>query len=380
MPVVNPLARELVFKVVYYGPGLGGKTTSLQHVHSATAAEHRGKMVSLATPVDRTLYFDYLPIRIPNVRGMSVRLQLFTVPGQVHYNATRKLVLTGTDGVVFVADSQLLRLDSSLESLRNLEENLLEHGRGLDEMPHVLAYNKRDLADIAPIEELERLLNPLGAPSFATVATSGEGVFESLEAITRAVLEDFNERHPEPRQASFGELVLPEGGLAEALRGARSEPPAVAPRELIAARLERRTDPGMGTAEPVILRAPALAPPPVIADPMGTRLSFEALFEPEDRPFVEQIEVALAASDPQSAVVYCERLVRSILQRGPGAELGRSPEHLLVLLGLDGRRLLEIELTARRLRTSRGSATEVDALRAYSFVLELRGALLRLNV
>src|SRR6186713_1345147 len=124
MPVVNPLARELVFKVVYYGPGLGGKTTSLQHIHATAKPEHRGKMVSLATPVDRTLYFDFLPIRVPNVRGLSVRLQLFTVPGQVYYNATRKLVLTGADGIVFVSDSQRARLDANLESLGNLKENL----------------------------------------------------------------------------------------------------------------------------------------------------------------------------------------------------------------------------------------------------------------
>src|SRR6187397_3419208 len=129
MASVNAQSRELVFKVVYYGPGLSGKTTTLQHIHAATRPEHRGKMVSLATPVDRTLYFDFLPIRLPSVRGMGVRLQLFTVPGQVYYNATRKLVLTGADGLVFVADSQRARLDANLESLANLGENLREHAR-----------------------------------------------------------------------------------------------------------------------------------------------------------------------------------------------------------------------------------------------------------
>src|SRR3954464_4833074 len=131
MPVVNPLSREVVFKVVYYGPGLGGKTTSLQHIHATTRAEHRGKMVSLATPVDRTLYFDFLPIRLPSVHGMGVRLQLFTVPGQVYYNATRKLVLTGADGLVFVSDSQARRVDANLETFENLKENLREYGRAL---------------------------------------------------------------------------------------------------------------------------------------------------------------------------------------------------------------------------------------------------------
>lgn len=224
MPVVNPSARELVFKVVYYGPGLGGKTTSLQHIHATTRAEHRGKMVSLATPVDRTLYFDFLPIRIPTAHDMTIRLQLFTVPGQVYYNATRKLVLTGADGVVFVVDSQRARADANIESLRNLEENLIEHGRALDEIPHVFSYNKRDLPGLVPIDDMERLFNPRGSPSFATVATSGEGVYETLEAITRAVMEDFEQRMPEHRGLGTSSMMLPEGGLAEALRMAEDAP------------------------------------------------------------------------------------------------------------------------------------------------------------
>jgi signal recognition particle receptor subunit beta len=219
VPVVNPLARELVFKIVYYGPGLGGKTTSLQYVHAKTNPEHRGKMVSLATPVDRTLYFDYLPIRIPGVRHLSVRLQLFTVPGQVYYNATRKLVLTGADGIVLVADSGRDRAESNVEALENLIENLREHGRDLERVPHVIQYNKRDLEDALPEAELERSLNRHAAPAFPTVATRGDGVFEALDAIARAVLADFESRIPEGEEAARG-LALPEGGLAEALRGA----------------------------------------------------------------------------------------------------------------------------------------------------------------
>ncbi|HLV20575.1 MAG TPA: gliding motility protein [Polyangiaceae bacterium] len=243
MPVVNPLARELVFKVVYYGPGLGGKTTTLQHIHATTKPEHRGKMVSLATPVDRTLYFDFLPIRLPNVRGMTVRLQLFTVPGQVYYNATRKLVLTGADGVVLVVDSQRARADSNLESLENLRDNLREHGRLLQDVPHALAYNKRDLADVLPIEEMDGALNRHHAPSFATVATSGDGVYETLEAITRLVLEDFERRLPAGPELQPGSLQLPEGGLAEALRGAG--PGRAAPDVAVAdfPRAEPRTTP-----------------------------------------------------------------------------------------------------------------------------------------
>ncbi len=227
MPVVNPLARELVFKIVYYGPGLGGKTTTLQHIHATTKAEHRGKMVSLATPVDRTLYFDFLPIRLPTARGMGVRLQLFTVPGQVYYNATRRLVLTGADGVVFVADSQRARLDANLESLANLNDNLREHGRQLADVPHVIAYNKRDLHDIVGLEELERQLDKHGAPSFATCAPSGDGVYETLDAIARAVLEDFDRRNPEGRELTARELAVPEGGLTEALRGVERSTPVL---------------------------------------------------------------------------------------------------------------------------------------------------------
>ena len=193
MPVVNALAREVVFKIVYYGPGLGGKTSSLQYVHATTKPEHRGKMVSLATPVDRTLYFDFLPIRIPNLKDLTVRLQLFTVPGQVYYNATRKLVLTGADGVVMVADSQRVRMEANLESLRNLHENLEEQGRQLDETPHILQYNKRDLPNAAPMEYMEYLLNnrEVQVPSFGASAHKCEGVFESLNMITRMLLQKF---------------------------------------------------------------------------------------------------------------------------------------------------------------------------------------------
>src|ERR1700679_690950 len=153
MASLNPLTREVVFKVVFYGPGLGGKTTTLQYIHAATKPEHRGKMVSLATPMDRTLYFDFLPLRLPRVRGMSVRLQLFTVPGQVYYAATRKLVLTGADGIVFVADSPLGREDATQESPEDLVTNLAEHNRGLASLPHTFHWNKRDLEDVTPIEE-----------------------------------------------------------------------------------------------------------------------------------------------------------------------------------------------------------------------------------
>src|SRR5258706_6753917 len=231
MASVNALSRELVFKVVYYGPGLSGKTTTLQHIHATVRPEHRGKMVSLATPVDRTLYFDFLTIRLPRVRGMNVRLQLFTVPGQVYYNATRKLVLTGVDGLVFVSDSQAGRTDANLEAFENLRENLQEHGRTLAEFPHVIQHNKRDLGGVLPIEELDRALNRHGATSFGTVATRGDGVYEALETITKLVVTAFESSIPPGERQITADLEAIEGGLSEALRNAESaeaaEPPSV---------------------------------------------------------------------------------------------------------------------------------------------------------
>ncbi|MEO8799385.1 MAG: GTPase domain-containing protein, partial [Polyangiaceae bacterium] len=165
MASLNPLTRELVFKIVFYGPGLGGKTTTLQYIHGATKAEHRGELVSLATPTDRTLYFDFLPVRVEPVQGMHVRLQLFTVPGQVYYSATRKLVLTGVDGIVFVADSQAARIDANQESLEDLNANLAEHGKSLSQMPHAFQWNKRDLKEISSVEELDRRFNLCSAPA-----------------------------------------------------------------------------------------------------------------------------------------------------------------------------------------------------------------------
>lgn len=194
MASVNPLTKEILLKVVYYGPGLGGKTTTLQYIHRTAQPEHRGKMVSLATPVDRTLYFDFLPVRLPKIGNYTLRLQLFTVPGQVHYNATRKLVLNGADGVVLVADSQTSRIDANIESLDNLRDNLQEQKIDLDSHPFSIQYNKRDLKNICTIQELDRIINPNGRTSIGTCALSGEGVYQGLELITKEVLRDLKQR------------------------------------------------------------------------------------------------------------------------------------------------------------------------------------------
>jgi mutual gliding-motility protein MglA len=237
MASVNPLSRELVFKIVYYGPGLGGKTTTLEHIHATAKPEHRGKLVSLATPVDRTLYFDFLPVRLPPVRGMHVRLQLFTVPGQVYFNATRKLVLTGADGVVFVGDSQIVRADANLESLENLRENLAEQGRDLGAIPIVFQHNKRDLPDLLEVEELDSMLNPFGAPSLPTSAKTGEGIYEALEKIAERVLDAFKDRLPELTDGEIDAAGFepPEGGLVMALRDASQR--AERPDDVVIARI-----------------------------------------------------------------------------------------------------------------------------------------------
>ncbi len=188
MTFINYVARELNCKIVYYGPGLGGKTTNLQYIYDITNPENKGKMVSLATETERTLFFDFLPIDLGQIRGLRTRFHLYTVPGQVFYDASRKLILRGVDGVVFVADSQEERLDANLESLSNLRQNLKEHGFDLMKIPYVLQLNKRDLPNIMPAQELRRLLDVKGEPVFEAVATRGEGVLETLKAVARQVL------------------------------------------------------------------------------------------------------------------------------------------------------------------------------------------------
>lgn len=188
MSFINYASREINCKIVYYGPGLCGKTTNLQYIFNKTNPDIRGKMISLATETERTLFFDFLPLALGNIRGFKVRFHLYTVPGQVFYDASRKLILKGVDGVVFVADSQLERMDANDESVENLRVNLQEQGYNLDNLPYVIQYNKRDLPNVAPVEEMRKLINPNGVPDFEACATTGEGVFDTLKACARLVL------------------------------------------------------------------------------------------------------------------------------------------------------------------------------------------------
>lgn len=221
MSMINYAAREINCKIVYYGPGLGGKTTNLEHIYGKVKPDTRGKLISLATETERTLFFDFLPVDLGTIRGFNTRFHLYTVPGQVYYNASRKLILKNVDGVVFVADSQIERMEANLESMQNLYDNLAEYGYDIMHVPFVIQYNKRDLPNAAPISELETALNPgwepadpsrarvtpdpyhaganlvdqlpsgewvEKAPYFEAVAITGEGVFDTLKAVSKLVL------------------------------------------------------------------------------------------------------------------------------------------------------------------------------------------------
>jgi signal recognition particle receptor subunit beta len=387
MASVNALTRELVFKIVYYGPGLSGKTTTLQHIHATVRPEHRGKMVSLATPVDRTLYFDFLPIRLPRVRGMGVRLQLFTVPGQVYYNATRKLVLTGVDGLVFVSDSQSARTDSNVEAFENLRENLHEHGRTLVDFPHVIQHNKRDLGDVIPLEELDRMLNPHKAPSFGTVATRGDGVYESLETITKLVVAAFESSIPPGQRQLAADLEAIEGGLSEALRnadpgGSSAEPPSVIASLTVPPIGEPRAPSSMPPGEGRPDRG-AEAPGEVAAravlrnekSEVGGSFTVADLWPDGDRDAVREVESAIAARRYARAIEMCDTLVARVLASAAGmfgsAEAPRDAATVPLLLGLDGRQYLAFRALVREARS--GSTLEAkDALEALVFAAQAR--------
>ncbi|HYN86769.1 MAG TPA: GTPase domain-containing protein [Pyrinomonadaceae bacterium] len=188
MTFINYASREINCKVVYYGPGLCGKTTNLQHIYDSTAPTSKGKLISLATETDRTLFFDFMPLELGTVRGFKTRFHLYTVPGQVFYDASRKLILKGVDGVVFVADSQEERMDANVESLYNLEENLEANGYDLKKIPYVLQLNKRDLPNVIPVEEMVAELQRKDEPVHEAVASTGVGVFDTLKSVAKQVL------------------------------------------------------------------------------------------------------------------------------------------------------------------------------------------------
>ncbi|MFQ5848242.1 MAG: ATP/GTP-binding protein [Candidatus Methylomirabilales bacterium] len=194
MSFINYAAREINCKLVYYGPGLCGKTTNLQHIYKRVDPETKGKLISLATETERTLFFDFLPLELGTIRGFKTRFHLYTVPGQIFYEASRKLILRGADGVVFVADSQLERVEANIQSMADMTQHLAEQGIDPEKIPLVIQYNKRDLPSAVPVDELQKALNPRNLPWFEAVAPEGTGVFETLKAAAKLVLQELQKR------------------------------------------------------------------------------------------------------------------------------------------------------------------------------------------
>ena len=192
MSLINYSSREINVKIVYYGPGLCGKTTNIQYIYDKVSPETKGKLITLATEMDRTLFFDFLPLELGKVKGFRTRFHLYTVPGQVYYDASRKLILRGVDGVIFVADSQRSRYDANIESLYNLHENLADYNVKLEDVPFAIQYNKRDLPEVIAVDELEQELNPKHYPAFEGVAVTGVGVFDTLKTVAKSVLRNLS--------------------------------------------------------------------------------------------------------------------------------------------------------------------------------------------
>jgi len=227
---INFALREVNCKIVFYGPGMSGKTTNLEIVHKKAPEQNKGELTSIATEGDRTLFFDFMPLDLGNVAGMRTKFQLYTVPGQVYYNSTRKLVLQGADGIIFVADSSRSKLKENLESWNNLEENLREYGKSLKDVPIVIQWNKRDLPDAMEKPELEEKLNPLKVPTFEAVAITGEGVFPTLKALSAMVLESLNrgtpDRTPSAQDAEAAPVLAGAGAAPPKAAAASAAPPA----------------------------------------------------------------------------------------------------------------------------------------------------------
>ena len=362
MSVINPLARELSAKIVYYGPGLSGKTTSLQYIHQSLKPTHRGELVSLATEGDRTLFFDFLPVHLGKVRDLDVRLQLYTVPGQVFYGATRQLVLEGADGVVFVADSQRSAHERNVESLQDLADNLRKMGTSLNQLPFIIQYNKRDLPDCGTLEEMRRLLNPNGVPDFATTASKGVGVVEALKTITRLVTEYLSEQAPHEKEEGSGRLPL----TAQMTLSQADAPPSEGLQAQISHQLQKIPSSNPEPVEAVLPAAPHLSDfgkessedrqtpvnrPPVndaltVQAPAASPLTFAALWD--DGSEIRNIEQSIATGHFAEAVYRSAGGVSLILDRILGPNSAEGSGVRAQLLGLDGQEYLQLRTLASR--------------------------------
>jgi hypothetical protein len=280
MVFFNYSTMQMAAKVVYYGPGLGGKTSNLHWIYANTENESRGEMVSLETETDRTLFFDLLPIEVGSIAGFKTRLQLYTVPGQVFYNTTRKLVLKGVDGVVFVADSQRPMLQANLDSFRNLEENLTEMGLAVDTIPLVLQYNKRDLKDILPVEELNRTLNRKDWPYYEASAIQGEGVFETLRGVSKLTLMALKKRLSKASDNPM--MAAPKAAGGAAIKTVTGGGSSATPEQAAAAAQAARAQAAARAAKSgAPADAPAPARKPAAAAPKPRRRELDALGELE---------------------------------------------------------------------------------------------------
>ncbi len=253
MVQINFALKEVNCKIVYYGPGMSGKTTNLEVVHQKAPEENKGELTSISTDGDRTLFFDFMPLDLGKIAGMQTKFQLYTVPGQVYYNSTRKLVLQGVDGVIFVADSDPDKLQENIESYENLIENLAEYGKDIEDLPHVIQYNKRDLPNAMPVEELDRHLNKYGVPTFEAVARTGEGVFPTLKTLAGMVLESINKS--ERPGAAGGRRARPARAQPAGTKAVQED---AAPRPAPPAARKPATAPAPRTAPPQPMRRPSV--------------------------------------------------------------------------------------------------------------------------
>jgi mutual gliding-motility protein MglA len=324
MVQINFALREVSCKVVYYGPGMSGKTTNLEVIHRRAPEGHRGELTSIATEGDRTLFFDFMPLDLGTIAGMKTKFQLYTVPGQVYYNSTRKLVLQGVDGVVFVADSSPAKMEENLQSYSNLEENLREYGRELRELPHVIQWNKRDLPDALPVAELNQRMNKNRVATFEAVAMTGEGVFPTLKALASAVLENINRMEPKGRSAAAAPAPVAVGAAASS---------AAAP---VAAGVHRPSPSFVpGTAGPMPAAAAAghaaqAAPAPSGAGPVaaaggGRFTRFAMPIEGGSPPRESGMGLGAPAASPPMSVAPPPSPPPSPMVRGEGHATGSAP-------------------------------------------------------
>jgi len=305
--------REINVKVVYYGPGLGGKTSTLQHIHRAMRPDLRGQLVSLATSIDRTLYFDFLPVKLPKVKGFTIRMSLYTVPGQVHYNATRKLVLQGCDGVVFVADSQPARREGNIESYRNLLDNLRGHGMNPNKVPLVFQFNKRDLPNVLSVSSMDGDLNDRKTKCFETCAVTGAGIFDTMRTITKLVLSDLKRK-----------------GIYQGAQPGRTKEAAKAP--VVSAKVEAEL---VQTMERKLDKKPPVDKK--TTPTLQTRgLTFSELFQPgSGRDQILAMEGEVERGDIKAAVKRAEGVLREYVGKTNGKQ-GPSMVEALLILGVHG--------------------------------------------